>query len=194
MKFKQFKKGRLFVISAPSGSGKTTLCNKLLKTYPDIVKSISFTTRKPRCREKDGRDYYFIDKKEFEKSKNDDRFLEWTKVLKNYYATPKKPVKDVLSQGGNILLTIDVKGAMQVKKKYPKAVLIFILLSTVNELQKRLSKRNTESSEEVDKRLKLAKSELRFFKKYDYMVVNDKLDRAVSHLKAIIIAERCRIG
>ena len=188
------KKGRLFIISAPSGSGKTTLCKRLIKRVPPIVRSISLTTRPPRRSEKNGRDYLFVTKKEFEREKRKNNLLEWARNFGYYYGTPKDRVLKLLARGTDVILAIDVKGAMKIKKLYPKGVFIFVLPPSMAELKNRLRKRKTDGRLEISKRIKVARRELSYLPKYTYSVVNDNLKKATDTLEAIVIAERCKIG
>lgn len=186
------KKGRIFIISAPSGSGKTTLCSRLLKSGVGLKRSISVTTRPRRTSEVNGRDYYFVTKADFKKGIRENRFLEWTRTYGWYYGTPKKFVNNLLRNGRDVLLSIDVKGAVKVRRQYPKSVLIFVLPPSLKELKERLKRRNSDDKKEIEKRLKIVKREIGFIRRYDYIVVNDNVEKAVGKLKAIIIAERCR--
>lgn len=186
-------KALVFVISSPSGGGKTSICRHLIETLPHLKRSLSFTTRKMRNGEKKNRDYYFISKEEFLEKIKKDAFMEWAKVLDNYYGTSREVVEKYLSAGNDVLLNIDVQGALQIKKVYPKAVSVFILPPSVNVLKKRLVGRKTDTKTEIDKRLNLAKKELSYAPEYDYIVVNDSLRRAVEKVRSIIIAERCKV-
>jgi guanylate kinase len=187
------KKGRLFVISAPSGSGKTTLCERLVKRIPNIVRSISLTTRPPRIDEKDGRDYFFVTKEEFKRQIINKKFLEWAINFGYYYGTPREGVLGFLTRGTDVILAIDIKGAMKIKKLYPKGVFIFILPPSMSELKNRLKKRKTDDHLGISKRMKVAERELSYLPKYTYSVVNDNLNKAIDKLEAIVIAERCKI-
>ena len=187
------KKGILFLISAPSGSGKTTLCSKLVDSLSGLNRSISMTTRPPRVGEKDGMDYIFIEKDEFLRRKKRNEFLEWAKVFDEYYGTPKRYVKHVLGKGQDVFLSIDVQGVMKVKRLKIRTVSIFILPPSMSMLKERLMTRSTDSKREITKRLRIAKKELKYLSKYDYVVVNNVLESALDDLRAIVIAERCRI-
>lgn len=187
-------KGILFIISAPSGSGKTTLCSKLVDSLKDLNRSISMTTRPPRSGERDGIDYIFIEKEEFLKRKNKNEFIEWAKVFDEYYGTPKKYVAHLISKGQDVVLSIDVQGAMKIKRLKEKAVYIFITPPSMSQLKERLISRSTDSRKEISKRLGIAKKELSYLSKYDYFVVNNILASALDNLRSIVIAERCRIG
>jgi guanylate kinase len=193
MTLKTQKRGRIFIISAPSGCGKTTLCHELLKADTDLARSISATTRPRRKGESRGRDYYFASKADFQKGISRGRFLEWTKTYGWYYGTPKRFINKMLGRGRDVLLSIDVKGALKVKKIYPDAVLIFILPPSLKELKERLKKRKADGKKEMEKRLRIVKRELGFVNEYDYAVVNDHVTAAVRKLKAILVAERNKV-
>ncbi len=186
-----YKKGIIFVISAPSGTGKTTLCEKLLKLLPDLKLSISHTTRKPRNGERNGIDYYFIDKETFKKMIDTDEFVEWAEVYGNFYGTSKKAINSLISNGYDILLDIDTKGAKNIKKLYPDSVLIFILPPSLDELERRLINRN-EDKNVIKLRLSKAYQEVSQYKFYDYVVINDNIEQASSNLLCIIHAERLK--
>ncbi|NQT75129.1 MAG: guanylate kinase [Candidatus Omnitrophica bacterium] len=188
------KKGILFIISAPSGSGKTTLCSGLVDSMGGLSRSISMTTRSPRVGERDGMDYIFIEKEEFLKRKKKNEFLEWAKVFNEYYGTPKRYVKHLVAKGQDVLLSIDVQGAMKIKRLGIKTVYIFILPPSMAKLRERLVGRSTDSKKAIAKRLKVAKKELSYLPRYDYVVVNKVLESAIENLRSIVIAERCRIG
>lgn len=187
------KKGTLFIISAPSGSGKTTLCNRLVDSLDGLSRSISMTTRPPRIGERDGMDYIFLEKDEFLKRKKKGEFLEWAKVFDEYYGTPKKYVKHLTEKGQDVLLSIDVQGAMKTRRLKMQAAFIFILPPSLAMLKERLARRSTNSNKEIAGRLKVAKKELSYLSKYDYVVVNNVLESALDSLRSIIIAERCRV-
>lgn len=192
---KKKRKGKIFVISAPSGSGKTTLCEQLLSLDPKgLLRSISATTRPPRAGERKGKDYFFISREAFESKRKKGAFLEWAKVLGNFYGTPREWVEKRLREGKDVILSIDVQGAMQVKKKCPATVLIFVLPPSFKSLKERLRKRSTESNKEISERLNLARQEVSYLPQYDYAVVNDTIKRATEKLKAIVVAERCKIN
>ncbi|MCK4463540.1 MAG: guanylate kinase [Candidatus Omnitrophica bacterium] len=187
------KKPNLFILSAPSGCGKTSIVNKVLQSLRGVSRSVSVTTRLPRGREKIRRDYYFVSETSFKNKAKKGDFLEWAKNFGYYYGTPKKAVYDKLKKGKDLILTIDVKGALQVRRKMSDCVMIFITPPSLEELLRRLRKRGTDKSKEISKRLRIAKKEISFSRKYDYIIINDKLEDAVRKLKSIIIAERCRI-
>lgn len=187
------RKGMIFVISSPSGGGKTTICNALKKEHLNLVYSVSMTTRKPRRNERGGRDYAFVNKEEFRRLAQRNNFLEWTNNFGALYGTPKRFVLEALSKGKDVVLSIDVKGAMQVRRLYKTAVLIFLLPPSLRLLKKRLRMRRTEDKEGYKRRLKAAKRELAYSDRYDYAVQNDKLAKAVGALKSIIITEREKV-
>lgn len=183
-------KGRLIVISGPSGSGKTTICNRLLKLLPNMEYSISFTTRAPRHGEKNGRDYFFISKEEFQRHIKNGSFLEYAQVFDNYYGTNKDWVTERINQEKDILLSIDVQGAAQIKKNFPKAILIFLIPPSLKILEERLRRRATDHPEEIEKRLVKAKEEMMQVGNYDYVVINDRVELAIEKIKNIIQHER----
>ncbi|HDL10232.1 MAG TPA: guanylate kinase [Candidatus Omnitrophica bacterium] len=188
MKFKN----RLFIISGPSGVGKTTISHLLLKSVPKLQKTISCTTRERRPGEVEGKDYYFISRKEFQSLIAKDAFLEWAKVLNDFYGTLKKEVITIMRSGKDALLCIDVQGAEQVKSKIPSACTIFILPPSYSELKNRMEKRN-EKKEVISRRLKLAIREIKKVYNYDYYVINDELNKAVKLIKYIIYAQRAKV-
>ncbi len=183
---------RVIVLSGPSGAGKTTLHDILLasKRFKGrIIRSISATTRLPRGKERHGQEYLFLSKKMFEHKIRAGHFLEWAKVFDNFYGTPLKEVRENLAAGKSVLLCIDVQGARAVKKKIPEAVLIFVSPPSLKELEKRLLKRGTDTKEAVALRLKIAREELAQAKKYDHLIVNDRLDRAARELENVVEAK-----
>lgn len=187
------KKGLLLVICGPSGVGKGTVCKELLKRKPEIYLSISATTRQKREGEIDGINYYFINKKKFKEMIENDEFWEFAEVYDNLYGTPKKYVLEHINNGNDVLLEIDIKGALQVKEKYPEGIFIFILPPSMKELRKRIIGRGTDSKESIEKRLKCAFEEIDFIDKYDYYIINDELDKSIDKLISIIEAEKCRV-
>ncbi len=184
--------GLLVVISGPSGAGKGTICSRLKEEFKDLKVSVSATTRKPREGEEEGTSYFFINEEDFIKRINNDEFLEYAKVYGNYYGTPKSEVFKQLDEGNDIILEIDIQGALQVKKNYPKGVFIFILPPSLSELNKRIENRGTDSKEVIMKRMQCAYDELNYAFEYDYVVVNDEVETAVEKIKHIIFAEKNR--
>ena len=185
-------KGLLLVISGPSGTGKGTVCQKLLSNRSNIKYSVSATTRKPRDGEVNGVNYFFLSEKEFLDMLQNDALIEWDKYCDNYYGTPKKYVEDVLDQGIDVILEITVEGALEVKKKYPDCVLLFILPPSFEELRRRIVGRGTEEFDVIEKRLKQAQKEIEAVFEYDYYVLNDSLEEAVKNIETILDAERLK--
>lgn len=186
-------KGFLFVISGPAGTGKGTVCKEILNRNKDIVFSVSATTRKPRVGEMEGVNYFYIENDEFESMVENKEFLEYAHVHTNYYGTPKKFVMDKVKQGEIVLLEIDVQGAMQIKENYSEAVFVFLLPPTMDELKNRIIKRGTETEEDINRRFENAFKELDFVGNYDYFVINDRVEEAVSDIETIIKAEKLRV-
>ncbi|MFC1843622.1 guanylate kinase [Thermodesulfobacteriota bacterium] len=187
------EKGNLFIISAPSGTGKTTILKRVISELQNVVFSVSHTTRVRRSGEKEGVDYFFVAKDTFETTQKHGDFLEWAEVHGNLYGTSSHAVKELTEQGKDIILDIDVQGARQVMEKAgKKGVFVFIAPPSLQELERRLVCRGTESESVIETRLKNAHIEMKSQKKYDYFIVNEQLDQAVAVLKSIIIAERSR--
>lgn len=182
-------KGKLFVISGPSGAGKSTITKEIIKRDSNLKLSISATTREPRSGEKNGREYHFFSIKQFEEKINNDEFLEYAKVHDNYYGTLKSEVNNKLNSGISVVLEIDVQGGEQIKKHFPDSVLIFIKTSTEEVLKKRLTKRNTDSEEVINKRLQNSLKELEYEKIYKYSVINEEFEKAVKEVLKIISQE-----
>lgn len=182
--------GKLFIISGCSGVGKGTLLKLFLEKNSDVKLSISATTRKPRKGEIDGVNYFFISKQEFEESVQNNEFLEWAEFSGNFYGTKKSFVEKTLNKGIDIILEIEVKGANQVKEKMPEAKTIFIMPPSVETLEARLRGRHTEDEETIQKRLNEAKREIQAGQKFDYQIINDNLDDALSNLQNIFNSER----
>jgi guanylate kinase len=181
----------VFIISAPSGSGKSTLVSIIRRTVPDLEFSISYTTRKPRGSEQNGREYFFISREEFRQMIREDQFLEYAVVFEtDYYGTACRFLDQAKHHGKDLLLDIDVQGAAQVKKKVPEAVSIFILPPNRSELEQRLRSRGQDSEEKIQRRLEEARREIENYDKYDYILVNDHLDESVKALEAILLSER----
>ena len=187
------RKGQLFVISGPSGTGKGTICRELVKDS-NVVFSISMTTRKPREVEVDGRDYHFVTSRRFQEAIDDQELLEHAVNFDNCYGTPKKFVIDAVEEGKDVLLDIDIKGALEVKRNYPNGIFIFILPPSMAELRKRITGRASEEPELINVRLAGALKEVTYIDKYDYCVVNDQLEEAVNRVKAIMVAEHSRVS
>ncbi|KUG03790.1 guanylate kinase [hydrocarbon metagenome] len=188
------KKGILFVLSGPSGVGKGTIKEALLKTMKDICLSISATTRKPRRDEIHGKDYFFVDDTEFEDMIMNDKLLEWANVYTNRYGTPRDFVLEQLGKGFDVLLEIDIQGALQVKNKMPEAVFIFLSPPNLDELARRLCTRGQDSQESIDLRLATCEAEMAHIKYYNYVVINNRIDEAVEKVRSIIQAERCKLN
>ena len=188
------RKGLLIVISGASGTGKGTVCKKLLSDLPKISYSISATTRQPRQGEVDGREYYFLSVDEFKQWIADEKFLEFAEVYGNFYGTPLNKIEEQLNRGEDVLLEIDVQGALNVKKKCPDGVYIFLLPPSLEELKRRIEGRGTETPESLSRRLKNAVAEIQIGREYDYVVVNDTVDNAAAQIKSILVAERCKVA
>ena len=186
-------KGLLIVVSGPSGAGKDTICQKLIKENSNIWMSVSMTTRKPRPLEKEGVDYFFVSSEEFENKINDNTFLEYASYNENYYGTPKDKVEEKLNEGKDVILVIDINGAINIKKIIPSALFIFIMPPDMETLKNRLIGRKTESKDKVVQRFITAYNEVNNYKKYNYVVVNDKVEDAVNKVKSIIQSEKCRV-
>lgn len=184
--------GLLLVVSGPSGAGKGTICRELFKRMPGLVYSVSSTTRRPRPSEKQGVDYNFVSEEEFNRLIATDSLVEWACFSGNYYGTPQEPVMRELQAGHDVLLEIDVQGAIQVKKKFPAAVTVFIMPPSYQELRRRLINRGTDDADEVNRRLSVAMSEINRAKEYDYLVVNQEVPLAMAKIEAIMVAEKCR--
>lgn len=186
-------KGRLYIISAPSGAGKSTLCSMLINKYPAVRYSISYTTRAPRGNEINGKEYFFIDKDTFIKMIDNNDFLEWAEVHDNYYGTSKQQINNALNEGIDIFLDIDPQGAMQLKEKLDNiATFIFIATPSLAELKSRLENRGTDKADNIALRLENAKKEVEYFKKYDYLIINDASNEAFKQLERIYLAEKLR--
>jgi guanylate kinase len=184
-------KGLLIVVSAPSGCGKGTLLSRVLED-DSYYYSVSATTRSPREGETDGVSYHFLSRQEFEQLINSGGMLEYAQYCGNYYGTPRREVEKKLEEGKNVILEIEVQGAMQIKERCPEGVFIFILPPSVSELEKRLKNRGTEPDEVIAKRVAEAAGEIAQAHKYDYVVVNDDIDKAVDDFKKIIAAEKMK--
>lgn len=184
--------GVLLVLSGPSGAGKGTICHKLREKRNDLSYSVSATTRAPRKGEVDGKDYFFITIDRFKEMIANDEMLEYAEIYGNYYGTPKPYVMNILDQGKDVVLEIDPQGALQIKKHFPDAVFVFIVPPSLDELTKRIYNRGTDSEEVIKRRLSAATSELEYASKYDYIIVNDEVEKATNKVSNIIDAERNR--
>lgn len=181
--------GRLIVLTGPSGVGKGTLLRLLLKNHPELCLSVSATTRQPRPGEIDGQDYYFVSRQKFEQMVADNELLEWAEYAGNYYGTPHAPVEHLLQQGKSVILEIEVLGANKVKKCLPQVERIFILPPSLTELEQRMRRRAKDSEEAIAKRLSIAKSELEQSDQFDWQIVNDDREKALSEIEGVIFAE-----
>ncbi len=186
------KHSTMFIVSAPSGTGKTSLCKAVIGTIPNLIFSVSHTTRPPRPGEKDGTDYYFVSPEEFKQQIADRQMAEWTEVYGNYYGTATSTIEHALRSGCDLLLDIEAQGARQLLEKYPDSITILVLPPSLEELKKRLRERGTDDPASIARRLKQAQDEITAMSWYQYVVVNDQFDAAVMQLSAIIVAERCR--
>ena len=186
------RRGILYIISAPSGAGKTTLCKQIVASVSGLWHSVSFTTRKPRPGEEHGREYFFIEEKLFHDMVARNEFLEYAHVYSNWYGTPRNPLMEKMAQGIDVLLEIDVQGALQMKKKVGDAVYIFILPPSMDILRARLQGRGSDSQEEIVRRLQKVKEEVWCFREYYYIVRNDDLTQSLRELQSIFVAERLK--
>lgn len=184
------RKGWLFVVSAPSGAGKTTLCREVSKLMPDLKYSISYTTRMPRPGEENGKDYLFVTVNEFKDMIERKEFAEWAEVHGHFYGTPIKELDENMKKY-DVILDIDTQGASQMKKRYGEGVYIFILPPSMDALEDRLRQRMGNSELEIKVRLKRAREEISEYKEYEYVIVNNNFEEALSELKSIILSERC---
>ncbi len=186
------EQGLLFVVSAPSGAGKTSLCRAVTDSVENLRHSISYTTRRPRPGEIDGRDYFFVGQERFQEMLRAGDFAEWAEVHSNLYGTSRRVLDSMVSKGLDIILDIDTQGAKQIKTKFDTAVFIFILPPSLDILEERLRNRKSDHEEEIKKRMRRAREEIKDFGMYDYIIVNRDFDRALAELRSIVIAERCR--
>jgi len=191
---KEKKTGHIIVISGPSGAGKGTVVKKLLEKNKKMALSISMTTREPRNGEINGKDYFYVTKSEFLEQIDKGNFLEFANVYgTDYYGTPRDKVMEYINKGIDVILEIDINGALQVKEKNPETIFIFIMPPSMKELKKRLITRDTETPEKILNRFKTAYKEINEAKKYNYVVINDNVNKAAKRIEAILIAEKCRV-
>lgn len=187
-------KGNLVIISAPSGSGKTSLADRLLPEVGGMKFSVSHTTRSRRKSETQGMEYFFVSVSEFESMVEADEFLEWAKVYGNYYGTSRSFVEAKLASGLDVLLDIDIQGALKVKQSFPDALTVFVMPPSFQVLEERLRNRDLDDDAVIERRLQIARSEIRHFKEYDFLVINRDLDQSVLELKSIVLATRCSVS
>jgi len=187
------KQGLLFVVSAPSGAGKTSLCKAITDSLENLTHSISYATRKSRPGEIDGRDYYFVSQERFQDMIQAGDFAEWAEVHSNLYGTSRRVLDDMVEKGIDVILDIDTQGAKQIKPKYETAVFVFIMPPSLEILEERLRNRKSDHENEIKKRMGRALEEIKDYPMYDYVIVNRDFDRALTELRSIIIAERCRM-
>ncbi len=182
----------LIVVSAPSGAGKTSLCEEAVRRIPGLAHSVSYTTRAPRSHEADGRDYHFVNEATFQQMVKSDAFAEWATVHGHLYGTARQLLDEQLAAGQDVILDVDTQGAAQLRQVCPEGVFVFVMPPSWEQLEQRLRNRRSDAAEEIERRLKKAREEMKYFTEYDYVIINDVLDRAVGDLCAIIAAERCR--
>jgi guanylate kinase len=184
----------LLILSSPSGAGKSTLTAKLRERFPGLRFSVSHTTRSPRANEQDGREYHFIDRAAFEAMVAADAFVEWAEVHGNLYGTSVQAIESARDANEGVLFDVDYQGARQIRARYPEAVSVFILPPSLDELERRLRNRASDSEASITRRLAAALGEIKHYGFFDYMVVNDRLEEAAEQLRGIVMAERCRRG
>lgn len=187
------RKGLLMVLSGPSGAGKGTICDRFMQKNDHVLLSVSSTTRKPREGEIPGVSYHYLTKEEFEQKLHNDGFLEHVFVFDNYYGTPRDIVMENIEKGIDVLLEIEIVGAMQIKKKFPEAVLIFVLPPSIKELESRICKRGTETMDQIKQRLGRAISEIKEISEYSYFIINQDVDESVAYMESIIKAEKSSV-
>ena len=190
---KQKKQGQLIVVSGPSGAGKDTIVNKVSEKNDKVWVSVSATSRKPRTGDKEGVTYFFLEKEDFEKKIEEGYFLEYAEYAGNYYGTPKEKIVEKLEKGFDVILVIEIQGAMKIKELVPEALFIFVMPPSEKELLKRLKNRKTEEKEKIVERFNIAYKEINEVTKYNYVVVNDDLEEAVDKVTSIMKAEKCRV-
>jgi len=186
------RRGVLFVVSAPSGAGKTTLCKELAARVPSLKHSISYTTRSPRPGEVHGREYFFVDARYFQSLVERNEFAEWAQVYGQRYGTPRTPLIELMDEGIDVLLEIDVQGARQIKKTFEDAVYVYIFPPSIDALRLRLEQRAGDSTEEIQRRLQKVREEMWSYREYDYIVKNDDMTKAIKELEAIVLSERIK--
>jgi guanylate kinase len=186
------RKGILFVVSAPSGAGKTTLCQQIVSAVPGLKHSVSYTTRGPRPGERHGREYFFVDEPLFREMISRGEFAEWATVYGHLYGTPKRMLTEMMDGGIDVLMDVDTQGAMQIKQRFEEAIYIYIVPPSLQALRSRLLQRAGDSPEEIERRLKQAREEVRSYQHYDYVIRNDDVKQALKELEAIILTERVR--
>lgn len=185
-------RGSIFILSAPSGTGKTTLCKELCRTLPGLKHSISHTTRPRRKGERNNIHYFFTNRDTFQSMINRKEFAEWAMVFGNLYGTSKRHLEETISKGYDIILDIDVNGAAQMRSVYKDAYFIFILPPSMKVLRRRLGGRSSDTEEEIQRRLSIAADEISCYRDYDYVVVNDRIDKAICNLSSIVRGSRCK--
>ncbi len=188
------KKGLLLVLSGFAGSGKGTIMKSIVEKYDTYALSVSATTRSPRPGEEHGREYFFMDKGEFEELIRDDKLFEYAQYVDNYYGTPKEYVEEQRNAGKDVFLEIEIQGALQIKEAVPDAILIFVMPPSVAELKKRLVGRGTETEEVIERRMKRASEEAKGVEKYDYLLINDDIDACVEELHGIVLSEHRKVS
>lgn len=188
---KMKQRGILIVVSGFSGAGKGTLMKQLVHTYDNYALSVSMTTRSPRPGEEEGKEYFFVSREAFEEKISQDGLVEYASYCENYYGTPKEYVEKQLEKGKDVILEIEIQGALKIKKKFPTALLMFVMPPNAVELKRRLEGRGTESREVIEKRLRRASEEAEGIEQYDYIVINDKLEECVEKMHALIQAAHC---
>lgn len=187
-------KGFLVVLSGPSGVGKNTVLSTVLPQVPGLQYSISVTTRPPRPGEVHGQDYFFVSEEEFDRLVQEDRLLEWAEFVGYRYGTPRDYIEQCLQAGMTVIMDIDIQGARQVRQKMPEAILVFLWPPSLDELSRRIRERGKDSEAAISRRLSMARQELQAVCDYDYVIVNDSVEKAAAELRAIVMAERCRVS